>query len=117
MQRPLQAISPLESHLAYWLHYVGNRLFHALRCRAMEFGVSVETVKCSARAGKLTSRGSSGHRLPQFDGISIRIVQPGETTLGIFLWIYLDRDVRGVQLFDHGVEIPDAKVDHPGLLQ
>jgi DNA-binding MarR family transcriptional regulator len=40
MQRPSQAISPLELHLAYWLHYVGNRLFHALRCRALEFGVT-----------------------------------------------------------------------------
>jgi DNA-binding MarR family transcriptional regulator len=40
MQRPPQQISPVESHLAYWLHYVGWRLFHELRLRALELGVT-----------------------------------------------------------------------------
>jgi DNA-binding MarR family transcriptional regulator len=40
MQRPPQQISPLESQLAYWLHYVGCRLFHALRLSALESGVT-----------------------------------------------------------------------------
>jgi DNA-binding MarR family transcriptional regulator len=40
MQRPPQQISPVESHLAYWLHYVGCRVFHELRLRAVELGVT-----------------------------------------------------------------------------
>jgi len=40
MQRPPQQISPVESHLAYWLHYVGWRVFHELRLRAREVGVT-----------------------------------------------------------------------------
>ncbi len=40
MQRPPQQISPLESHVAYWLHYVGCRIFHDLRRRARESGVT-----------------------------------------------------------------------------
>jgi DNA-binding MarR family transcriptional regulator len=33
-------ISPVESHLAYWSHYVGHRLFHELRRRTRKFGVT-----------------------------------------------------------------------------
>jgi DNA-binding MarR family transcriptional regulator len=40
MQRPPQQISPVESHVVYWLHYVGCRLFHELRLGALEFGVT-----------------------------------------------------------------------------
>lgn len=40
MQHRPQQISPVESQLAYWLHYVGDRVFHALRCRAQEFGAT-----------------------------------------------------------------------------
>jgi DNA-binding MarR family transcriptional regulator len=40
MQRPPQQISPVESHLAYWLHYAGYRIFHELRLRARELGVT-----------------------------------------------------------------------------
>jgi DNA-binding MarR family transcriptional regulator len=36
---PHQTI-PVESHLAYWLHYVGYRLFHELRLGALELGVT-----------------------------------------------------------------------------
>ena len=35
-----EAISPVESHLAYWSHYVGYRLFHELRRRTRKFGVT-----------------------------------------------------------------------------
>ena len=40
MQRSRQQISPVESHVAYWLHYVGCRVFHELRLRALKFGVT-----------------------------------------------------------------------------
>jgi DNA-binding MarR family transcriptional regulator len=40
MQRAPQPISPVESHLAYWLHYVGWRVFHELRLRARQCGVT-----------------------------------------------------------------------------
>jgi len=40
MQRASHQISPVESHLAYWLHYVGCRVFQALRLRALEFGIT-----------------------------------------------------------------------------
>ena len=40
MQYAVQQISPVETHLAYWLHYVGCRLFHELRLKALEFGVT-----------------------------------------------------------------------------
>jgi len=40
MQRRPESISPVEAHVAYWLHYVGNRLFHELRQRALRFGVT-----------------------------------------------------------------------------
>jgi DNA-binding MarR family transcriptional regulator len=40
MQRPPQQISPVELHLAYWLHYVGYRLAHELRLRTRQFGVT-----------------------------------------------------------------------------
>jgi DNA-binding MarR family transcriptional regulator len=39
-QRSPQPLSPVEAHLAYWLHYVGNRVFHTLRRRALECGVT-----------------------------------------------------------------------------
>jgi len=32
--------SPVEAHLAYWLHYVGDRAFHSLRRRAQACGVT-----------------------------------------------------------------------------
>jgi DNA-binding MarR family transcriptional regulator len=38
-RRPLQS-SPVESQLAYWVHYVGYRVFHELRLRTREFGVT-----------------------------------------------------------------------------
>ena len=37
---PPRPPSPLEAHLAYWLHYVGNRVFHSLRRRAQACGVT-----------------------------------------------------------------------------
>jgi len=40
MQRRPERISPVESHLAYWVHYVGNRLFQKLRERTLKFGVT-----------------------------------------------------------------------------
>ena len=40
MQRQPERISPLESHLAYWSHYVGYRLFHELCHRTLKFGVT-----------------------------------------------------------------------------
>jgi DNA-binding MarR family transcriptional regulator len=40
MQRRPEGISPVESHLAYWLHYVGYRLFHELRRRTRKLGVT-----------------------------------------------------------------------------
>ncbi len=40
MQRRPEQISPVESHLAYWLHYVGDRIFRALRRRTLELGVT-----------------------------------------------------------------------------
>ena len=40
MQHAAQQINPVESHLAYWLHYVGYRLFQELRLKALKFGVT-----------------------------------------------------------------------------
>jgi DNA-binding MarR family transcriptional regulator len=40
MQRRTERISPVESHLAYWLYYVGCRISHELRHRSLEFGVT-----------------------------------------------------------------------------
>jgi DNA-binding MarR family transcriptional regulator len=40
MQRRPEPISPVESHLAYWLRYVGYRLCRELRQRARQFGVT-----------------------------------------------------------------------------
>ena len=40
MQRRPEQISPIESQLAYWLNYVGYRITHELRHRALEFGVT-----------------------------------------------------------------------------
>jgi DNA-binding MarR family transcriptional regulator len=40
MQRRPEQISPVESHLAYWLNYVAYRITHALRDRTLEFGVT-----------------------------------------------------------------------------
>jgi DNA-binding MarR family transcriptional regulator len=39
-QRRPDRIIPVESHLAYWLHYVGCRVFHKLRLGALELGVT-----------------------------------------------------------------------------
>lgn len=38
-RRPLRT-STLESHLSYWLHYVGYRVFHELGLRTQKFGVT-----------------------------------------------------------------------------
>ena len=40
MQQRPEPISPVESHLAYWLRYVGYRLCQELRLRASQFGVT-----------------------------------------------------------------------------
>jgi DNA-binding MarR family transcriptional regulator len=40
MQRRPERISPVESHLAYWLNYVGYRISHELRHRTLEFAVT-----------------------------------------------------------------------------
>jgi DNA-binding MarR family transcriptional regulator len=40
MQRPPHPISPVELHLTYWLHYVGWRVFHELRLRTRDVGVT-----------------------------------------------------------------------------
>jgi DNA-binding MarR family transcriptional regulator len=61
MQRRLHRIIPVESHLAYWLHYVGYRVFHELRLRALEFGVTAaESVLlrklCEHENGAIPSR-------------------------------------------------------------
>ena len=40
MQRGVQPISALESHLSYWLHYVGYRLSHELYLKTQESGVT-----------------------------------------------------------------------------
>ena len=40
MQRRPEQISAIESHLAYWLYYVGYRLFDRLRDQTLELGVT-----------------------------------------------------------------------------
>ena len=40
MQRAPERISTIESHLSYWLHYVGYRLAHELRLKTQQFGVT-----------------------------------------------------------------------------
>jgi len=40
MQRGSEQISAVESHLAYWLHYVGYRLSHELGRKARRSGVT-----------------------------------------------------------------------------
>jgi DNA-binding MarR family transcriptional regulator len=40
MQRRPDQISPVESHLAYWLNYAGYRLAHQLRLRTRRLGVT-----------------------------------------------------------------------------
>jgi DNA-binding MarR family transcriptional regulator len=40
MQRGSEQISAVESHLAYWLHYVGYRLTHELGRKARKLGVT-----------------------------------------------------------------------------
>src|ERR1700730_15437893 len=55
-------------------------------------------------------------RLPQFDRISLRVMQAGKPAVGIRLRVNLDLDSRGFQLGRHFVEIPDPKVQHPDLL-
>jgi DNA-binding MarR family transcriptional regulator len=40
MQRRPEQISPVESHLVYWVNYVGYRLTHELHRRVQEFGVT-----------------------------------------------------------------------------
>jgi DNA-binding MarR family transcriptional regulator len=40
MQREIERASALESHLAYWVHYVGYRLFHELCLGVQKFGVT-----------------------------------------------------------------------------
>jgi DNA-binding MarR family transcriptional regulator len=37
---PPRPPSPVEAHLAYWLHYVGDRVFHSLRRRTQACGVT-----------------------------------------------------------------------------
>src|ERR1700687_3721756 len=56
---------------------------------------------------------SYSSRLPQLDRISLRVMQAGETAVGIRLRINLDRDSCGSQLGCHLVEIADSKVQHP----
>jgi DNA-binding MarR family transcriptional regulator len=61
MQRRPKQISPVESHLAYWLRYVGYRLCQELRERAREFGVTAaEWVLlrklCEYEQGEMPSR-------------------------------------------------------------
>ena len=55
-------------------------------------------------------------RLPQFDRISLRVMQAGKPAVGIRLRVNLDRDSCGSQLRCHSVEIPDSKVHHPDLV-
>src|ERR1700728_4244457 len=55
-------------------------------------------------------------RLPQFDRISLRVMQAGEPAVGISLRVNLDLDSRSLQLGRHFVEIPHSKVQHPNLL-
>src|ERR1700693_5344931 len=55
--------------------------------------------------------------LPQFDRISLRVMQAAEPAVGIRLWVNLDFDSRSLQLSRHFVEIPHAKVQHPNLLR
>jgi len=40
MQRRPEQISPVESHLAYWLNYVSYRITHQLRRRTLRLGVT-----------------------------------------------------------------------------
>jgi DNA-binding MarR family transcriptional regulator len=40
MQRRPEQLSPVESHLAYWMNYAGYRLAHQLRLRTQQFGVT-----------------------------------------------------------------------------
>jgi DNA-binding MarR family transcriptional regulator len=40
MQRRPEQISAVESHLAYWLNYVGYRITHELRLKAQQYGVT-----------------------------------------------------------------------------
>ena len=40
LQRRLEGIGPIEANLAYWVHYVGERLSQQLRAQTLEFGVT-----------------------------------------------------------------------------
>lgn len=48
--------------------------------------------------------------------LTLCIVQPGKVAIRVRLRIYFDRDTPRAQLRRHRVEVPDAKVHHPGLL-
>jgi hypothetical protein len=56
-------------------------------------------------------------RLPQFYGLSLRVMEAGKAAVWIELWINLNLDSLGSELSDHLVEVPYSKVHHPELVR
>src|ERR1700760_2490004 len=54
--------------------------------------------------------------LPQLYRVLLRIMNPGETSIGIRLWVNGYFNARGTKLCRHLVEVSHAKIDHPHLV-
>jgi hypothetical protein len=81
-----------------------------------EYAVTQEKFRNSPELFSNLAWSVSSCRLPQFDRISLRVMQAGEPAVGIRLRVNLDRDSCGSWLGCHSVEIPDSKVHHPDLV-
>src|SRR5437588_6638657 len=67
--------------------------------------------------GMVTTNSALSFRFPELDWISFRIIQTSKPPVGINLRIDGDLDLRGTKLFHDGIEIPNAKVNHPVLIR
>ena len=58
--------------------------------------------------------GIASGRFPEFDGIAFGVVGAGEEAVRIgIIGVEFHGDAGVAELLDHGVEIGDAKIDHP----
>jgi DNA-binding MarR family transcriptional regulator len=70
MQHEPHRTIPVESHLAYWLHYVGYRLFHELRLGALELGVTAAESVLLRKLDEQEEDGATPSRLAVDLGLS-----------------------------------------------
>jgi DNA-binding MarR family transcriptional regulator len=100
MQREIEQARTLESHLAYWVHYVGYRLFHELYRGVQKFGVTAAEWVVLRKLHENVEKGETG-TMPSFLALQLGLTRSAISKLA--------KRLEAKQLIDRTKSLPDGR--------